>query len=500
MPHAFMREERGMPLADYEIVIGLEVHAELKTESKVFCNCTTEFGGEPNTHVCPVCLGLPGALPVLNEQAMEYAVIAGLALNCGISGYSKFDRKQYFYPDSPKAYQISQYDLPFCKDGWIEIPRDGGAAGETKKIGIIRVHLEEEAGKTVHSGTNILDSDYAMQDYNRCGIPLIEIVGAPDLRSPKEAKDYLEKLKLLLQYTGVSDCKMEEGSLRCDANISLRPKGVKEFGVLAEIKNLNSFRSVQAALEYEADRQAQLLDAGEKMLKQTRAWDENKGVTVFMRSKEEASDYRYFPEPDLLPVLIEAERVERLRGTLPEMPDSRRKRYTEQWGLPEYDAGFISGSREMADYFETVVAEYGDAKTVSNWVMSELSRLLNQERIEFAVLKIQPDQFAKMLRMIENSTISGKIAKMVFEEMFATGKDPEAIVAEKGLVQISDSGALESVARGVLEANPQSVADYLAGKEKAIGFLVGQMMKETKGRANPGMVNGLLKQELEKLR
>jgi aspartyl-tRNA(Asn)/glutamyl-tRNA(Gln) amidotransferase subunit B len=488
-----------MPLSDYEIVIGLEVHAELKTASKIFCGCATEFGGEPNTHVCPVCLGLPGALPVLNEQAMEYAIIAGLALNCTIANYSKFDRKQYFYPDLPKAYQISQFDLPFCKDGWIEISVDG-RPGEFKKAGIIRVHLEEEAGKTVHSGTGILDSDYALQDYNRTGIPLIEIVGAPDLRSPKEAREYLEKLKILLQYTGVSDCKMEEGSLRCDANISLRPKGSREYGTLAEIKNMNSFKSVQAALEYEAQRQAELLDSGEKMVKQTRAWDENRGITSFMRTKEDSSDYRYFPEPDLLPVRVDPERIERLRRTLPEMPDSRQKRYIGKWGLPEYDAGLISSNREMADYFETAVAQYGEAKTVSNWVMGELSRLMNQERVTFAALKIQPAQLAKMLKMIDSNTISGKIAKTVFEEMFASGKDPEVIVKEKGLVQISDSGALEAAAQKVIAANPRSVADYLAGKDKAIGFLVGQMMKETKGRANPGMVNQLLKTELEKLR
>jgi aspartyl-tRNA(Asn)/glutamyl-tRNA(Gln) amidotransferase subunit B len=485
-------------LADYEIVIGLEVHAELKTDAKVFCGCSTRFGGDPNSQVCPVCLGLPGALPVLNEKALEYTILAGLALNCEIAEYSKFDRKQYFYPDSPKAYQISQYDLPFCKKGWIEIPADNAAPGMVKKVGITRVHLEEEAGKLVHSGTGIMDSSHSFADYNRCGIPLIEIVGEPDLRSPKEARDYLEKLRTLLLYTGVSDCKMEEGSLRCDANISLRPKGEQKFGVLAEIKNINSFRSVQAALEYEAKRQAKLLDAGEKMIKQTRGWDDTKGVTAFMRSKEEASDYRYFPEPDLLPVTVKNDRVEQLRKRLPEMPDTRRQRYIEKWGLPAYDADLISSSREMADYFEAVVAAYNQPKIAGNWMMGELSRLLNQERLEFGSLKIKPAALAKMLSLIDAGTISGKIAKAVFEEMFFTGKDPETIVQEKGLIQISDTSELEAMARRIIEANPQSVADFLAGKEQALKFLIGQMMRESKGRANPGIVNDLLKKELAK--
>jgi len=479
------------------MIIGLEVHVELKTVSKLFCACATRFGAEPNSQVCPVCLGLPGALPVLNERALEYAIVAALALNCQIAEHSKFDRKQYFYPDLPKAYQISQYDLPLAKDGWILIPAD---SGEPKKAGIIRVHLEEETGKTVHSGTGILDSDYALEDYNRCGIPLLEIVGAPDLRSPKEAKNYLEKLKTLLLYTGVSDCKMEEGSLRCDANISLRPKGGKEFGIPVEIKNMNSFRAVEAALEYEAQRQAKLLDDGVKIAKQTRAWDENKGITAYMRSKEEAGDYRYFPEPDLPPLIIESDRVEQLRRTLPELSDSRRKRYIELWGLPEYDAELISNSRPLAEFFETAVNLYGEAKTVANWVINELLRLVNQEEVMIEAVKLLPDQLVKMLKMIDAGTISGKIAKTVFEAMFKSGKDPELIVQEKDLVQISDFEKLKMIVAEALDANPESVADYLRGKKRALDFLMGRVMKETKGRANPGMVNQLLREELERRR
>lgn len=486
-----------MPLSDYEIIIGLEVHVELKTDSKLFCACATKFGAEPNSQVCPVCLGLPGALPVLNEKALEATIIAGLTLNCEIVEFSKFDRKQYFYPDLPKAYQISQYNLPFCKNGWVEIPVDNGT-GISKTIGIIRIHLEEEAGKTVHSGTGILDSDYALEDYNRCGIPLIEIVSAPDLRSPKEAKAYLEKLKVLLRYPEISDCKMEEGSLRCDANISLRPWGVKDYGVLTEIKNMNSFRAVEAALEYEAQRQAKLLDSGARISKQTRAWDEINGTTVFMRSKEEASDYRYFPDPDLPPVTIDRSWVEQLRRTLPEFPDSRKKRYIGQWGLPEYDAELISSSRSVAEFFETTVSLYGEAKTVSNWIMGEVMRLANREGIEFDELKLTPEGLAKLLKLLAAGKINGKIAKAVLEKMFLTGKDPEVIVTEEGLAQISDSGQLEKLVIKVLDLNPKPVADYLRGKEQAFAFLVGQMMRETKGRANPEMVNQLLKRELEK--
>lgn len=486
-----------MPLSDYEIVIGLEVHVELKTESKLFCACATNFGAAPNSQVCPVCLGLPGALPVLNEQALDYTIITGLALNCEIAEVSRFDRKQYFYPDLPKAYQISQYDQPFCENGWVEILLEDGTS---KRIGIIRAHLEEEAGKSVHSGSGILGSEYSLEDYNRSGIPLIEIVSASAIRSPKEAKLYLEKLKTLLEYTRVSDCKMEEGSLRCDANISLRPWEGKEYGVLTEIKNMNSFRSVQAALEYEAERQAKLLDSGGKIVKQTRAWDENKGITFFMRAKEGAGDYQFFPDPDLAPVVIDSDRVKKLRQTLPELPDSRLKRYIEFWGLPQHDAGLISCSRPLAEFFEATVDSYDEAKTVSNWLLGELLRLVYQEQAELAELKFTPEQLAQMLKMIDAGIINGKIGKTVLETMFKTGMDPEAIVAERGLTQISDSGQLKTIVTEVLNANAKTVGDYLEGKEQAVRFLVGQVMKGTKGKANPEIVNQLLKQELAKRR
>lgn len=485
-----------LALSDYQIVIGLEVHVELKTGSKLFCACAANFGAAPNSQVCPVCLGLPGALPVLNEKALDYTIIAGLALNCEIAEVSKFDRKQYFYPDLPKAYQISQYDQPFCKNGWVEIQSEDGTS---KRIGILRAHLEEETGKTIHSGSGIFGSEYSLEDYNRSGIPLIEIVSAPDIRSPKEAKIYLEKLKTLLEYTEISDCKMEEGSLRCDANISLRSRG-EEYGVLTEIKNMNSFRSVQAALEYEAERQAKLLDSGGKIVKQTRAWDENKGITFFMRAKEEAGDYRFFPDPDLAPVIIDGDRVKRLRQVLPELPDSRQKRYMELWKLPQHDAGLISCSRPLAEFFEATVDLYGEAKTVGNWILGELLRLVRQEQSGLAGLKLTPKQLAQLLKMIDTGTINGKIAKTVLETMFKTGKDPEVIVAERGLTQITDSGQLKTIVTEVLNANEKTVFDYLKGKEQALRFLVGQVMKGTKGKANPEIVNQMLQQELEKRR
>ncbi len=476
----------------YETVIGLEVHTELKTHSKIFCGCSTQFGSEQNTNVCPVCLGLPGVLPVVNEKVIEYAVRAGLALNCEILPFSKFDRKNYYYPDLPKNFQTSQQDLPIALKGHLDIEVNG----VKKRIGITRIHMEEDAGKLVHAGNSITDSDYALVDYNRTGVPLLEIVSEPDLRSPEEAKAYLEKLKSILEYIDVSDCKMEEGSLRCDANISLRPVGASEFGTKAELKNVNSFRSVQRGLEYEELRQAELLDDGGKVIQETRSWDEARGITVSMRSKEQAHDYRFFPEPDLVPIMVAKEFVDSVRDSLPELPDARQKRLSEQCGLSEYDAGVITASRAMADYFDAVVAEGADAKTAANWLMGEVSKHLNNENVSVADCPVKPLALAHMLQLIDKGTISGKIAKTVFEEMWASGKDPEMIVKEKGLVQISDVSEIVVIVDAVIAANPQSVEDYKAGKQKAIGFLVGQIMKQTKGRANPEMVNKLLVERL----
>jgi len=481
-------------LADYETVIGLEVHVELKTNTKIFCNCSTEFGADPNHHVCPVCLGLPGVLPVLNKKVVEFGILAGLALNCEIAEFSKFDRKNYFYPDLPKAYQISQYDLPLAQNGYLEIDTREGS----KRIGITRIHMEEDAGKLVHQGS-ISTSPYSLVDYNRTGVPLIEIVSEPDMSSPEEARAYLEKLKAIIQYTGVSDCKMQEGSLRCDANISIRPAGTKEFGTKTEIKNLNSFKALQRALTYEVERQIEVLEEGGQIVQETRTWDEDKGITLSLRSKEEAHDYRYFPEPDLVPVVISREWVDSIKKRLPEMPGEKRKRYVEEYGLPAYDAQVITTSKEMADFFEECVAGYPDAKTVSNWMMGDLSRLLNANNMDITQCRIKPSQLVEMLKLLDEGTISGKIAKTVFEEMFETGKDPGAIVEEKGLVQISDEAAIQGIIDEVIADNPKSVQDYKAGKKKAMGFLVGQVMKATKGKANPQVVNKILQEKLNNM-
>ncbi|MBO8126255.1 MAG: Asp-tRNA(Asn)/Glu-tRNA(Gln) amidotransferase subunit GatB [Firmicutes bacterium] len=480
-------------MSKYETIIGLEVHAELRTKSKLFCDCSTTFGAEPNTQVCPICLGLPGVLPVLNKQAVEYAIEAALALNCEIQPYNKFDRKNYFYPDLPKAYQISQYDLPLARNGYVTIHVDG----KTKKIGITRIHLEEEAGKSVHSGDNILGSEYSLEDYNRTGIPLIEIVSEPDMRSPAEAYAYLTTLKNILQYTGVSDCKMEEGSLRCDANISIRPVGSDKFGTKVELKNLNSFRAVQKALEYEEKRQAKLLDRGEKVIQETRHWDESTGRTHSMRSKEEANDYRYFPEPDLVPVVISTEWIEKVRERLPELPEAKWQRFVHEYGLPEYDTELIISNRDMAEFFEATVKLHNDPKTVSNWVMGELTRLLKESGQAITESKVTPEVLARVIKLVDKGTISNTAAKTVLEESFKTGKDPDDIVKEKGLAQISDTAELEKVVAEVIAANPQSVEDFRNGKDRAIGFLVGQVMKATKGRANPKLVNELLRKKLQ---
>ena len=478
---------------DYEIVIGLEVHTELKTHSKIFCGCSTKFGSEQNTNVCPVCLGLPGVLPVVNEKVVEFAVRVGVALNCDILPFSKFDRKNYYYPDLPKNFQTSQYDLPIAVNGYLVIQVNG----VVKRIGITRVHMEEDAGKLVHSGATITSSDYAFVDYNRTGVPLLEIVSEPDLGSAEEAKAYLEKIKAILEYLDVSDCKMEEGSLRCDANISLRPRGTKPLGTKAEIKNLNSFRSVQRGLEYEAARQEEILEDGGRIIQETRTWDENKGISLSMRTKEQLNDYRFLPEPDLVPIIVDPAWVEEIRASLPEFPDVRKQRLMDDYGLSEYDAAIITASKAMADYFDQSVKNNTDAKIVANWLMGEVSKHLNTEGISILVCPVSPKQLAELIALIVKGTISNKIAKSVFEEMWISRKDAEVIVKEKGLVQISDSSEIIAIVDAVIAANPQSVIDFNAGKEKAIGFLVGQTMKQSKGRANPDMVNSLLRERMQ---
>ncbi len=481
-------------MAEYEIVIGLEVHAQLLTESKAFCSCSTEFGAEPNSHTCPGCLGLPGALPVLNKKAVEYAVKAGLAMNCSISRFSIFHRKNYFYPDLAKAYQISQDDLPFCRDGYVEFQLDG----QKRSVGINRIHLEEDAGKLVHAGS-IAEASSSFADYNRAGVPLIEIVSEPDMRSPEEARAYLNELKKILEYLKVSDCNMEEGSLRCDANISVRPVGCEELGTKTEIKNLNSFRAVQRALEYEAKRQVQVLEDGGKIVQETRHWDEAKGTTITMRIKEKADDYRYFPDPDLPPVVISDEWIQDIAESLPELPGHKRARFMDEYGLPEQDVEVLTESIAMADFFEACVKAYNKPKIISNWLTVEFLAHLNAAGITLAESKVTPENLAGMLKLIDNGTISGKIAKTVFEEIFQTGKSAEAIVKEKGLVQIADEDALGQIIDKVIEENPGAVSDFKAGKGKAIGFLVGQVMRHTKGRANPQMVNEMLKKKLESI-
>lgn len=479
----------------YEAVIGLEVHTELQTKTKIFCSCRTSFGADPNTNVCPVCLGLPGVLPVLNKKVLEYAVRAGLALNCEISRFSKFDRKNYYYPDLPKNFQTSQFDLPICEHGYLDVEVEG----EKRRIRITRAHMEEDAGKLVHHGTSITDSDYSLVDYNRTGTPLLEIVSEPDMRSAKEAVAYMEKMRAILQYVGISDCRMEEGSLRCDANVSVRPVGQKELGTKTEIKNINSFKGVERAIEYEAMRQAELLEDGGKVVQETRTWDEKEGVTKSMRTKEEANDYRYFPEPDLVPFTVSDEYIENIRKSLPELPDARKERYMKEFGLSSEDAVFMTNDKATADYFEAAVDAGADPKACVNWLMGEFASQLSTDGIEIAKAPVSAENLAALLKLISKGTISGKIAKKVFATMWKEGGNPEEIVKAQGLVQISNTAELSKLVDEVVGKNPKAVEDFKAGKKKAVGALVGQIMKATKGKANPRVINELLNKKLQSL-
>jgi aspartyl-tRNA(Asn)/glutamyl-tRNA(Gln) amidotransferase subunit B len=476
---------------EFEPVIGLEVHVQLNTGSKIFCGCSTKFKAEPNTQTCPVCLGLPGVLPVLNEEALRKAIMAGLAIKSNVSKYSKFDRKNYFYPDLPKAYQISQYDKPICSGGHIEIKTPGGK----KKIGITRLHLEEDAGKSIHSEDPGNRVSYI--NFNRTGVPLVEIVSEPDMRSADEAYDFLQALKTIMKYLDVSDCNMEEGSLRCDVNISLRERGLTSLGEKVEIKNLNSFRAVKLAIEFEILRQSRLLESSEKIFQETRLWDAGRNETFGMRSKEEAHDYRYFPEPDLAPVVLSEEYIEDIRRNIPELPSRKMKRFMTDYQLPEYDAEVLTSARQLADYYEAVLGSGANPKRASNWIMSEvLAKVDDPENI--AALGLEPARLSRLLALIDNGTISGKIAKSVFDEMITSGGEPEDIIAEKGLTQVTDTSAIEQMVDTVINENPGSVTDYRNGKKKAFMFLVGQVMKLSKGKANPSMVNELLTTKLEK--
>lgn len=477
----------------YETVVGLEVHTELKTKSKIFCGCSTEFGGDQNTHVCPVCLGLPGVLPVLNKKVVEYALRVGLALNCEIVKFNKFDRKNYYYPDLPKNFQTSQYDLPICLNGHLDVEVDG----QTRRIRITRIHMEEDAGKLVHSGNTISTSDSSNVDYNRTGVPLLEIVSEPDVRSGAEARAYVEKLRSILKYLDVSDVRMEEGSLRCDANISVRLMGETKLGTKTEIKNMNSLTALQKGVEYEAIRQAEALEDGEAIVQETRTWDDAKGQTLSMRKKEAENDYRYFPEPDLVPIVISDEMIEAARQSLPELPDAKQARFVEQYGLSDEDSITLTALRETADYLDAAVKAGADAKTAANWMLGDLSKMVNENNLTFARAPVSPENLAAMIGLIDKGTISGKIAKKVIVSMWETGKDPDTIVKEQGLVQITDTGAIEAIVKEVIANNPKSVEDFNSGKGKAIGFLVGQVMKASKGRANPGVVNELLQKYLK---
>lgn len=476
----------------YEAVIGLEIHCELKTKTKIFCGCETGFGGDQNTHVCPVCLGLPGVLPTINKRVVEFGIKAGLATNCTINKFSKFDRKNYYYPDLPKNWQTSQYDLPIAEHGWVDIDVEG----EKKRVRLTRIHMEEDAGKLVHSGNTIKDSASSNVDYNRTGVPLLEIVSEPDMHTAEEARTYMEKIKAIMEYIDVSNCRMEEGNLRADVNVSIRPVGSKELGTRTEMKNINSFKSLVDAIDYEIDRQTEVLEDGGHIVQETRTWDPNRGITLSMRSKEDAHDYRYMPEPDLPPIVTTDEQIEAYRKELPELPDERRERLEKEYGLSDYDAGVITASRPMAEYFDEVVAGGADAKLAANWIMGELAKHLNAENKTIVDSPVEPARLAAMIQMITKGTISSKIAKTVFEEMWTSKDAPEEIVKAKGLVQITDTKAIEEIVDKVIADNPKPVEDYKGGNKKAIGALVGQVMKQSKGKANPQMVNQLLAQKL----
>jgi aspartyl-tRNA(Asn)/glutamyl-tRNA(Gln) amidotransferase subunit B len=480
-------------MMDYETVIGLEVHAELLTVSKVFCGCSAKFGAPANQNTCPVCLGMPGALPVLNRRAVEFAVRAGLATGCQVAENSRWARKNYFYPDLPKGYQITQYELPICVGGVIDIEINGAH----KTVRLTRIHMEEDTGKNIHDA----HGDASLVDFNRCGVPLLEIVSEPDLRSPEEAGAYLRKLRAILQYLEICDGNMEEGSFRCDANVSVRPRGVTELGTKVEIKNMNSFRNVERAIDHELQRQVQVLGEGGRLVQETRLWDPDREVTRPMRSKESAHDYRYFPEPDLLPLIVSSSWVEEVRAAMPELPDARRARFVEQYRLPEYDAEVLTARKDVADYYEAAVREHDNAKAISNWVMGDVLRVIKENRVD-AALKIldwpvAAERLAEMIRLIDEGAISGKIAKTVFEEMVGTGKRASEIVAEKGLTQISDDAPIITAIDAVLASNQAKVTEYRGGKDKLFGFFVGQVMKATQGKANPQKLNDLLKAKLD---